>query len=98
MKATCAIAAGTKRSVRALGAVFQLSALGTLVELIVLACLIAVPENCHEEHLRFSMEPVAGQACMVGAPPLLAQWSMSRPAWRVARWRCGIPGAEGYGI
>jgi len=75
-----------------------LGALGSHVELIVLACLIAIPDNCHEEHLRFSMEPVAGQACMVGAPPLLAQWSMTRPAWRVARWRCGIPGAEGYGI
>jgi hypothetical protein len=68
------------------------------VELIVLACLITSPGNCHEERVRFSMEPVAGQACMVGAPPLLAQWSMAHPALRVARWRCGIAGAEGYRI
>lgn len=68
------------------------------MELIVLACLIATPADCHEERLRFSMEPVASHACMIGAPPLLAQWSMSHPAWRVARWRCGIPGREGYRI
>ncbi len=68
------------------------------MELIVLAYLIATPDNCQEERLRFSMEPVAGKACVVGAPPLLAQWSLAHPAWRVARWRCGIAGAEGYRI
>lgn len=71
---------------------------GLHVELIVLVCLIALPESCHEERVHFSMEPIAGRACMVGAPPILAQWSMEHPAWRVARWRCGIPGAEGYRI
>ena len=68
------------------------------VELIVLACLIAAPHTCHEERVRVSMEPISGQACIVGAPPLLAQWSMSHPTWRVARWRCGVAGAGGYRI
>jgi hypothetical protein len=68
------------------------------LELIVLACLIVSPDSCHEERLRFSMEPVAGKVCVVGAPPLLAQWSLTHPAWRVARWRCGIAGAEGHRI
>lgn len=71
---------------------------GFAVELIVLVCLIGPPNTCQEERLRFSMEPIAGNACMVGAPPLLAQWSLAHPAWRVARWRCGIPGTEGYRI
>jgi hypothetical protein len=48
--------------------------------------------------VRFSMEPVAGRACMAGAQPLLAQWLIAHPAWRVARWRCGVTGAEGYRI
>ena len=68
------------------------------MELIVLACLIVTPDSCHEERVRFSMEPVAGHACMVGAPAILAQWSVLHPALRVARWRCGIAGAEGYRI
>jgi hypothetical protein len=68
------------------------------MELIVLACLIATPDRCQEDRLRFSMEPISGHACMVGAPPLLAQWSLTHPTWRVARWRCGIAGAEGYRI
>jgi hypothetical protein len=68
------------------------------MELVVLVCLITTPGTCHEERVRFSMEPVTGRACMVAAPPFLAQWSMAHPDWRVARWRCGIPGAEGYRI
>jgi hypothetical protein len=68
------------------------------VELILLACLVATPNTCHEERVRVSMEPISGQACMLGAPPLIAQWSMTHPAWRVARWRCGIAGADGYRI
>ena len=50
------------------------------------------------EAMRVSMEPMPGHACMAGAPPLIAQWSTTHPAWRVARWRCGIAGAEGYRI
>jgi hypothetical protein len=68
------------------------------MELILLACLIGPPNTCHEERVRFSMEPLAGRACLVSAPPLLAQWSMTHPAWGVTRWRCGIAGAEGYPI
>ena len=68
------------------------------MELIVLACLFVTPNTCQEDRVRFSMEPISGHACMVGAPPLLAQWSVAHPAWRVARWRCGIAGAEGYRI
>ena len=69
-----------------------------VMELILLACLIGPPNTCQEERVRFSMEPLAGRACLVSAPPLLAQWSMTHPAWRVTRWRCGIAGAEGYRI
>jgi hypothetical protein len=82
----------------ALRAVLLPAALVLVMELILLACLIGPPNTCQEERLRFSMEPLSGRACMVGAPPLLAQWSSTHPAWRVARWRCGVAGAEGYRI
>ncbi len=72
--------------------------MGETVELILVACLIMAPDTCQEERVRVSMEPLPGHACMAGAPPLIAQWSTSHPAWRVARWRCGIAGAEGYRI
>jgi hypothetical protein len=68
------------------------------VELILLACLITTPDACHEERVRISMERTSRRACIVGAPPLLAQWSLTHPAWRVARWRCGVAGAEGHRI
>ena len=68
------------------------------MELILIACLLASPNACREERVRVSMEPITGQACMMNAPPLIAQWAEMRPAWRVARWRCGIAGAEGYSI
>ena len=68
------------------------------MELVVLACLIATPNTCQEDRVRFSMEPISGQACMVGAPPLLAEWTLSHPAWRVARWSCNVAGARGYRI
>jgi hypothetical protein len=68
------------------------------MELILLACLVATPNICREERLRVSMEPITGRACTVSAPPLIAQWSIARPAWRVARWRCGIAGNDGYRI
>lgn len=68
------------------------------MELVLLVCLTAAPQTCHEERVRFSMEPMASHACAVTAPPLVAQWADARPALRIARWRCGVPGAEGYRI
>ena len=68
------------------------------MELIVLACLIATPANCQEDRWRFSMEPTASQTCLMGAPPLIAQWSAAHPGWRVTRWKCGVAGASGHNI
>ena len=68
------------------------------MDLILLICLIAAPENCREERVRFSVEVMAPMACLSRAPSLIAQWSSPRPDWRVTRWRCGVPGADGYRI
>ncbi|WP_248310362.1 hypothetical protein [Bosea sp. 117] len=30
--------------------------------------------------------------CMMGAQPVIAEWSESHPKWRVTKYRCGRPG------
>ena len=65
------------------------------MELILWVCLVAAPQTCKEEHLSFSIEPVAEMRCLAGAMPIIAEWSGTHPKWRVARWRCGNPRLQG---
>jgi hypothetical protein len=60
----------------------------TDMTLIFFVCLMTSPNICHEERLSFSLEPVSGFGCMMGAPPKLAEWTNTHPQWRVARWKC----------
>jgi hypothetical protein len=74
-----------------------------LVDLIVLACMLAAPGaadpgtaspgTCHEYHVLFQ---TAGslESCMMQAQPYLAQWAGEHPAFRVMRWRCAWPDQE----
>jgi hypothetical protein len=64
-----------------------------LVDLILLACTLALPASCHEYHVLFQ---TAGslQSCMRQAQPYLAQWAGEHPAYRVVRWHCAWPDQE----
>ncbi|MEJ1160830.1 hypothetical protein [Prosthecomicrobium sp. N25] len=68
------------------------------MELILAVCLLTSPENCREERLTISMEETAPMQCMIGAQTIIAEWSQTHPKWKVARWRCGVPGREGFRI
>ena len=65
-----------------------------LIDLILLACTIASPTSCHEFHVLLQSSGSL-QACMMQAPPYLAQWVGEHPSYRVARWRCAWPDQEG---
>jgi hypothetical protein len=58
------------------------------VELIVVACLIAAPQECREHRVRLAMQDGEAAHCVRASPPRLAQWSETHPAWRVKSWRC----------
>jgi hypothetical protein len=81
-----------------------------LVDLILLACMLANPAanpatnpgadpapdpaSCHEYHVLFQTSGSL-QSCMMQAQPYLAQWSGEHPAFRIVRWRCAWPDQEG---
>lgn len=69
------------------------------MELILSICLIASPGTCREEAVSMNIEqtPISTQ-CVMGAMPVIAEWSETHPKWRVTRWRCGRPGAGGREI
>ncbi len=69
------------------------------MELILSICLIANPGTCREEAVSVGAElrPAPVQ-CMIGAPPVIAEWSETHPKWKVTRWRCARPGAAGRDI
>lgn len=65
-----------------------------MIELFFIACLASAPDVCEERTIAF-VEPLTPLACMMGAQPRLAQWSLAHPKWQVARWRCQPVGYAG---
>lgn len=63
-----------------------------MLELIVVACLIAQPAKCETFHLPFE-EPMGGHQCVFRAQLRLVQWLERRPDWQIRRWTCGLPRA-----
>jgi hypothetical protein len=69
------------------------------MELILSICLIASPGTCKEEAVSLNVElPPIPIQCMMGAMPVIAEWSETHPKWKVTKWRCGRPGAAGREI
>jgi hypothetical protein len=66
--------------------------------LILFVCSIASPDACHEERLSFSLEPTSSFQCMLGAQPRMAEWAGTNPKWRIARWKCIVPGSDEHAI
>lgn len=64
------------------------------MELVLLACLISSPQTCREERILMSYEMSDQRACMMGAVPVIAEWTNDHPDLQVNRWKCGAPGAS----
>lgn len=60
----------------------------TMIELVLSACLIAMPATCKDVHLSFVAENVTAMQCMLNGQPHMAQWVEANPKWRITRFRC----------
>ena len=58
---------------------------GTVIELIVLACLHAAPSTCNEYHLA---NGYGLQSCMLASAPTATRWRSDHPAYDVRRMIC----------
>lgn len=54
--------------------------------LILTVCLLAEPANCHEERVATEARMAMPMECTAA----MTEWAARHPAWRVARWRCGL--------
>ena len=58
------------------------------MDLVLTICLAADLAVCREERLSMSVEPTGPLSCVIGAAPVVAQWSEHHPKWKVQRFHC----------
>lgn len=58
----------------------------TVVELIFVACLMHVPNECEERAMVFT--EITPHICVMGAQPELARWASTNPNWAISSWKC----------
>lgn len=64
-----------------------------MVELVVLACLMAEPQRCEEFHMPF-LRTLEVADCLTKQPTLeIVQWASEHPGWKIRKWTCGPPRA-----
>jgi hypothetical protein len=65
------------------------------MDLLVVACLLAAPEDCREHRVRVSIERGDPMFCVMNAAPFITEWAAAHPNWRLKSWRCvGDDGGE----
>jgi hypothetical protein len=63
-----------------------------MVELIVIACLVAEPARCEEFHVPFH-DQVHMVQCVWQSQIFAARWSQEHPGWIIKKVTCGLPRA-----
>jgi hypothetical protein len=64
-----------------------------VVELVVVACLMAEPKRCEAFHLPFLRALVVAE-CVAKQPVIeVVRWAREHPDWTVRKWTCGPPSA-----
>jgi len=58
-----------------------------MIELAFIVCLRLTPDLCEERRISYLPE-VGLMACVMQAPPHLAQWLATHPQLTVVRWKC----------
>ncbi|MFD1331526.1 hypothetical protein ACFQ4O_05885 [Methylopila musalis] len=59
------------------------------MDLVLLVCLAASPETCHQERIAMTVEATDPRMCMAAAVPAIVEWSQENPEWQISRWTCG---------
>ena len=60
------------------------------IQIVVMVCQIAQPDQCEEQHLQFAWRGSLAQ-CALSAQPYIAQWIGDHPQWTVKRYHCEYP-------
>ena len=63
-----------------------------VVEIVLVVCLLAAPEECHEE--RPVWETVSLERCVRDGQVQASIWVNEHPGYRLSRWRCEHPTAR----
>jgi hypothetical protein len=61
-----------------------------MIELLFVVCITGAPTECEEKSLIFT--DLTATTCVMGAQPQLAKWIETHPKWRIASWKCRVPG------
>jgi len=61
-----------------------------MVELFIVACLLAEPAKCERFFVPFQ-RPMLLVGCLNRAQLHAVEWSREHPAWRVKGWVCAVP-------
>lgn len=68
-----------------------------MIELVFIACLKDMPDSCEERVLSY-LDQGGPTVCMMLAPPTLAEWIGTHPAYTLKHWRCREPGERAIKI
>jgi hypothetical protein len=60
-----------------------------MVQLVLLACLVANPSHCESFTIPFQNEMSVGQ-CVWQSQIRAAEWSADHPNWMIKRMNCGL--------
>lgn len=61
-----------------------------MVELIVVACLVAAPADCAEHRLRLTVGGMDAGQCMYKSVTRVARWQELHRKWQVKSWKCAL--------
>ncbi len=60
-----------------------------MLEMVLVYCLVADPENCIEQRPVFE-DPLTPMACMMTAQRVALDYVREHPQYQFARWRCEL--------
>lgn len=64
--------------------------MGTALELIVYACLLAAPAECKDHRVRLTVQGGDASLCVYASVREVAHWQQLNPKWRLKQWRCAM--------
>jgi hypothetical protein len=64
--------------------------MGSALELIVYACMLAAPEQCENHRVRITVQGGDPQLCVYASVREVAYWQQLHPKWKLVSWRCAM--------
>ena len=67
------------------------------IDILLTVCLLSNPTACEQKTIPVSDVGSLDQ-CLFWAQPHIAEWSVAHPKYKIVKWRCAFPDAEGEPI